>query len=181
MIEEYSASINLPSEVINNAKWIAEKAILVNIALGYKPEEIAAVSIYVACRRNRVPLLLKEVIRVAKTSKAKVRSLYRRIIHYLELKPPIPDPADYLVKRLAPTIKVSSDALANALEIINKAKNAGVLHGKNPSAVAAAALYLAMVNKSKKISISRLARLAGVTSVTVKNILKVITPIVKST
>ncbi|MEM0002044.1 MAG: hypothetical protein QW211_04025, partial [Desulfurococcaceae archaeon] len=120
-------------------------------------------------------------IRVAKTSKAKVRSLYRRIIHYLELKPPIPDPADYLVKRLAPTIKVSSDALANALEIINKAKNAGVLHGKNPSAVAAAALYLAMVNKSKKISISRLARLAGVTSVTVKNILKVITPIVKST
>ncbi|MGB9816779.1 MAG: hypothetical protein ACPLQS_04150 [Desulfurococcaceae archaeon] len=181
LIEEYSGYMNLPVDIINNAKLIAEQAIVIRIAQGYKPEELATVSIYIACRRSRIPLLFKEAVRIAKASKARVKSLYRRIIQHLNLKPPVPDPSDYLIKRLAPMINIDNDVLTQAIEIINKAKTVGILHGKNPSAVAAAALYLVLIGKNKRVSMSKLARLAGVTSMTVKNILKSIMPLVNYT
>lgn len=171
-IDEYSRKLRLPEALVNEAKLVAERAIRENIALGYKPEEIAAASIYVACRKNKVPFSFREIVNSTRVNRAKLGHLYKRIILYLNIKIPLPDPEDYLTKRLAPLLGVGSEVVSRAKEIIARLKAKGFTCGKNPGAVAAAAVYLASISLRQPVKISRLARASGVTSVTVKNVAK---------
>lgn len=148
-----------------------------DVALGYKPEEVAAVSIYVACRRNKIPLSFREVAEVTRVSRVKLGNLYKRILIYLNVKIPLPSPEDYLYKRLVPLLEVKNEVISRAKDIIEKLKNKGLASGKNPGAVAAAALYIASISLKQPVRISRLAKAAGVTTVTIKNVTKSLTRI----
>ncbi|MEM1843043.1 MAG: cyclin family protein, partial [Desulfurococcaceae archaeon] len=83
LIDDYASRLNLPVQVIIEAKLIAERSIVKDIALGYRPEEVAAVSIYVACRRNKVPLSFREVVKTTRVSRVKLGNLYKRILIHL--------------------------------------------------------------------------------------------------
>lgn len=176
-IDLYAGLINLPGDITYSAKLLAERAIKEDIALGFKPEEVAVATIYVACRSKSVPLLLKDLIIAAKVEASRVKGLYKRLLAHLSIKAPIPDPEIYLVKRLAPKLDVDEKTLQIALEIIKKAKENMLTQGKNPSGVAAAALYIALRRTNKPVSLSKLARTSSVTTVTIKNILKVLSTI----
>lgn len=159
----------MPEQLINDAKSIAEQSIVEGVATGYKPEEVAAASIYVACRKNKTPLPIKEIARMANVNSTKIVHLYRKILTYFNIKVPIPDPEIYLVKRIAPILGVGSEILTRAVEIIRKMKSKGLIGGKNPGALAAAALYVAALHQKQPVKISKLAKVAGVTSVTIRN------------
>lgn len=175
IIEDYSKSLSLPLELVSEAKLIAEKSIRNSIALGYKPEELAAASIYVACRARKIPLTFREVAKFTNVNRVKLGNLYKKIITMLDIKIPLPNPEDFITKRLAPLLGISSDIVSKALDIIKNIKNRGILAGKNPSAVAAAAVLIASRSLKQPVKISRLARVSGVTVVTVKNIAKSLT------
>lgn len=118
------------------------------------------------------------MIALARVEASRVKGLYRKIHRYMRVRAPIPEPEDYLLRRLAPALGVDTDTARKALEIIKKAKTNMLTQGKNPSGVAAAALYIALRNGRKPVSISRLARVSGVTTVTIKNILKILSSLV---
>ena len=56
-----------------------------------------------------------------------------------------------------------------AIELIQKAKKINAVVGKGPQGVAAAALYIASIMNIEKITQKELAKVAGVTEVTVRN------------
>ncbi len=56
-----------------------------------------------------------------------------------------------------------------AIKIIRNAKSRHATAGKDPSGLAAAALYIASKLKKEKITQKRLAKAAGVTEVSVRN------------
>ncbi|MEM4717587.1 MAG: transcription initiation factor IIB family protein [Desulfurococcaceae archaeon] len=173
-MDVYGNLANLSFDIISTAKFLAERAIKEEIALGFKPEEVAVTSIYIACRNHRIPLLLKDLIAMARVEASRVKGLYRKIHRYMRVRAPIPDPEDYLLRRLAPALSVDEEIARSALEIIKRAKTNMLTQGKNPSGVAAAALYIALRYRRKPVSISKLARVSGVTTVTIKNILKIL-------
>lgn len=175
LIDDYASRLNLPVQVIIEAKLIAERSIVKDIALGYRPEEVAAVSIYVACRRNKVPLSFREVVKTTRVSRVKLGNLYKRILIHLDVKMPLSSPEDYLYKRLVPLLEVKNEVVSRAKDIIEKLRNRGLAGGKNPGAVAAAALYIASLSLKQPVRISRLAKAAGVTTVTIKNVTKSLT------
>ena len=81
---------------------------------------------------------------------------------------PIDDPTDYVTK-IAEKARVSSDVEGLAIKIIRKAKNKHATMGKDPSGMAAAALYIASKRRKEKMTQKHLAKAAGITEVTVRN------------
>jgi transcription initiation factor TFIIB len=84
------------------------------------------------------------------------------------MRMPIDDPADYVTK-IAEKAKVSSEVEGLAIKLIREAKRKFATTGKDPSGLAAAALYIAARQKKEKLTQSRLAKAADVTEVTVRN------------
>lgn len=76
-----------------------------------------------------------------------------------------------------PLLEVKNEVISRAKDIIEKLKSRGLASGKNPGAVAAAALYIASISLKQPVRISKLAKAAGVTTVTVKNVTKSLTRI----
>ncbi|MEM4661709.1 MAG: hypothetical protein QXQ73_03385, partial [Desulfurococcaceae archaeon] len=108
-------------------------------------------------------------------SRVKLGNLYKRILIHLDVKMPLSSPEDYLYKRLVPLLEVKNEVVSRAKDIIEKLRNRGLAGGKNPGAVAAAALYIASLSLKQPVRISRLAKAAGVTTVTIKNVTKSLT------
>jgi transcription initiation factor TFIIB len=81
---------------------------------------------------------------------------------------PIDDPTDYVTK-IAEKAKVSSDVEGLAIKLIGEAKKKFATTGKDPSGLAAAALYISAKMLKEKMTQSRLAKAADVTEVTVRN------------
>ncbi len=84
------------------------------------------------------------------------------------MKMPIDDPIDYVTK-IAEKARVSSDVEGLAIKIIRDAKKKYATMGKDPSGLAAAALYIASKLKREKMTQKHLAKAAGLTEVTVRN------------
>ena len=86
----------------------------------------------------------------------------------LKIKMPIDDPIDYITK-IAEKAGISSDVEGLATKIIRDAKNKHATMGKDPSGLAAAALYIASKLKKEKMKQTHLAKAAKITEVTVRN------------
>jgi len=80
---------------------------------------------------------------------------------------PIDDPVDY-VSKIAENTGVSGEAQTLAVQIIREAKHRHITLGRDPSGLAAGAIYLACKLKDEKVSQARLAKAAKVTEVTVR-------------
>jgi transcription initiation factor TFIIB len=101
-------------------------------------------------------------------SQKEIARSYGVVVRNLEMKMPIDDPTDYVTK-IAEKAKVSSEVEGLAIKLIERAKKKFATTGKDPSGLAAAALYISAKMLKEKITQSRLAKAADVTEVTVRN------------
>jgi len=81
---------------------------------------------------------------------------------------PVADPTKG-VARIASMANLSEKTKRKAMEILNKAKIIGMVAGKDPMGLAAAALYLACVSNGEIRSQKDISVAAGVTEVTIRN------------
>ena len=112
---------------------------------------------------------MRELLKATGTDRFKFKGLYKRVLMFLNVRVPLSSPEDYLNKRLVPLLGIRDEDAARAKEIIAKLREMGHTCGKNPSAVAAAALYIASLSSREPMRLSKLARVAGVTPITIKN------------
>jgi transcription initiation factor TFIIB len=135
-------------------------------------------AVYAACRLSGLPRDLRDFERAYPLVKRKeVGHAYRLIVKMLNIKPPVPpDPSAY-VPKIAAKLNIDERAVREALNIIEEAKKRGgseVTAGKDPVGVAAAALYMACQETMQNVMQKEIARVAGVTEVTVRNRVKVL-------
>jgi transcription initiation factor TFIIB len=81
---------------------------------------------------------------------------------------PVDDPVDYVTK-IAETAGTSSEVEGVAIKLIQIAKIKKAIMGKDPSGLAAAALYIASRIRNEKIKQHQLAKAANITEVTIRN------------
>ena len=81
---------------------------------------------------------------------------------------PVADPTKG-ISRIASTANLSERTKRKAMEILNKAKKIGMVAGKDPMGIAAAALYLACISNGEIRSQKDISIAAGVTEVTIRN------------
>jgi transcription initiation factor TFIIB len=81
---------------------------------------------------------------------------------------PIDNPTKYISK-IASKTGLSQKTQNMAIELIHKAEKKNDVVGKGPAGMAAAALYIASIIRSEKVTQKELAEAAEVTEVTVRN------------
>ncbi len=167
-LRRLSEKLHIPSLVQEMAAVIYRKALNGDLIRGRCIAVIVAGSLYAACRFTKIPRTLNEITEASLRDHKDIARAYRMIVRNLEMKMPIDNPLDYVTK-IAEKAGVSSDAEGLAIKIIRDARSKHATMGKDPSGIAAAALYIASKIKKEDITQSRLAKAADLTEVTIRN------------
>jgi len=138
MCAHLNVSDNIKEEC---ARWY-RKCVNKGIVRGRSIESVIAAIIYLVSRNHHVPKTLEELREVSGVKKKDIGRSYRTICRRLNLRMPVITAADY-VPRLASQMKVSGKTEAKAIEMLEKARRMGIIAGKVPISIAAAAIFLA--------------------------------------
>jgi transcription initiation factor TFIIB len=169
----YTDKLNLPHPVAEQAMLIYRKALKAGLTSGRPIRNIVAGCVYTACRLSGLPRDLRDIERAYPVVKRKeVAQAYRLILKTLDIKPPAPlDPSAY-VPKIAAKLNIDERAVREALYIIEEAikrRGRGILAGKDPVGIAAAALYIACQETMQNVGQKDVSKAAGITEVTVRN------------
>jgi len=167
-LQRLSEKLHVPSSVQEMAAVIYRKTLNKGLVRGRTITAIVAASLYAACRFTKIPRTLKEITEASPQNLKEISRTYRMIVQNLEMEMPIDNPLDYVTK-IAEKAGVSSDVEGLAFKIIRTAKSKHATVGKDPSGLAAAALYMASKLKKEKTKQTHLAKAAGVSEVTIRN------------
>jgi len=166
-LKKFSEKLSVPGVVTAEAASICMKGLERGLTRGKPLAQIAASSLYAACREKEVPMTLDNLAAASGVGRKAVARWYRLLVTELDLKMPIADPAECLA-RVASRAKVDPKVEADALEILSKAVKAGITAGVYPQGLAASAIYLASLLDGQWLTQSAAAEAAGVREATVR-------------
>ncbi|OYT41131.1 MAG: transcription initiation factor IIB [Candidatus Altiarchaeales archaeon ex4484_43] len=141
-LDRMCAHLNIAQNIKEEcARWY-RKCVNKGIVRGRSIESVIAAIIYLVSRRHQLPKTLRELEEVSGVKKKDIGRSYRTICRRLRLRMPVVTAADY-VPRLASELGVSGKTEAKAIEMLERARKRGIISGKVPISIAAAAIYLA--------------------------------------
>jgi len=167
-MDKLKDKLGLTDAVIEKAAYIYRKAMEKKLVRGRSIQGLVAACIYASCRNTETPRTLDDIARGINIRRKDVARCYRLIFRELELKMPVVDPVKG-VSRIASIADLSEKSKRKAIMILNKAKEIGIVAGKDPMGIAAAALYLACISTGEVKSQKDISIASGVTEVTIRN------------
>ncbi len=165
LINGIGENLNLPSQVLDNAYINYKKAVKRKLIRGRSIQQVAAATVYLACRLCGINRTLEEVAEAASLKKKDVGKQYRFIVKEFEYWNIPQQKASNYVSRLCSSMEQEEISY----KILNAAKKANLTSGRGPIGIAAAATYIAGVLCGKKVTQREIAERAGVTEVTIRN------------
>ena len=167
-MDKLGDKISLPSSVIEKAAYIYRKAIEKKLVKGRSIQGLVAACVYAACRNTETPRTLEDIASGINIRRKDVARCYRLIFRELDLKIPVADPVKG-VSRIASIAGLGEKTKRKAIELLNKAKKIGMVAGKDPMGIAAAALYLSCISGGENKTQKEISIASGVTEVTIRN------------
>lgn len=167
-LDRLTDKIRVPSSVKEQAALTYRKALDKGLVRGRSILAIAAASLYAACRFTQTPRTLKEISEASLVKKKDIARCYRLLLRELEIKMPMADPIRY-VPKISSRIGIDEKIQQTAIDLLHKADEKKIIAGKDPTGMAAAAIYISCVMKNTKRTQKEIAEAAGVTEVTVRN------------
>src|SRR3989338_3913174 len=158
----------LNDAVVEKAAYIYRKAMEKKLVRGRSIQGLVAACLYASCRNTETPRTLDDVAKGINIRRKDVARCYRLIFRELELKMPVVDPVKG-VSRIASIAELSEKSKRKAVAILEQAKKIGMVAGKDPMGIAAAALYLACISTGEVKSQKDISIASGVTEVTIRN------------
>lgn len=167
-MDKLKDKLALTDAVIEKAAYIYRKAMEKKLVRGRSIQGLVAACLYASCRNTETPRTLDDIAKGINIRRKDVARCYRLIYRELELKMPVVDPVKG-VSRIASIAKLTEKSKRKAVEILEKAKKLGIVAGKDPMGIAAAALYLACISTGEVKSQKDISIASGVTEVTIRN------------
>ncbi|MEM0183500.1 MAG: hypothetical protein QXU93_07950 [Thermoproteus sp.] len=164
-IKRLKDAVGIPTSCVIRALGIYKRALEEGAIRGCSPEAVATAVLYMACRMLKIPRSLDEFKRFIKVPKIEVGRCYRDLLTNLNVKMPLDDPVLY-VYRVAERLGLTNEEVKRIVEIVEKAKKAGIARGRRPASVAAAATWLAVQGVTQE----QVASLFGVAAETVRSV-----------
>jgi len=168
MLNRLQDKIGVSDNTKDLAAYIYRKAAEQKITQGRSLQAVAAASMYAACRNSNTLRTLKDISEITDIKRKKISQSYRAIVKQLDLKIPVVDQTLCILK-ISNNLGVSARTKNLALEIIKKAEEIGLLAGRDPIGISAAAIYYSCLIKKEIFSQSQVADASGTTAVTVRN------------
>jgi transcription initiation factor TFIIB len=167
-MDKLKDKLALTDAVIEKSAYIYRKAMEKKLVRGRSIQGLVAACLYASCRNTETPRTLDDIAKGINIRRKDVARCYRLIFRELELKMPVVDPVKG-VSRIASIAELSEKSKRKATAILNQAKEMGVVAGKDPMGIAAAALYLACISTGEVKSQKEISIASGVTEVTIRN------------
>jgi len=167
-LDRISSYLGLPENIRESAALIYRKCVEKGLIRGRHIESVVAAVLYAICRDYGIPRTLDEIANIAGAEKKEIGRTYRFIMHELEMKVPLTDPRQY-ISRFVAALKLSGKVQEIAIKLLQKAISKGLVSGRGPTGVAAAAVYIASAIVGERRTQKEVAEVAGVTEVTIRN------------
>ncbi len=167
-LDRVASYLGLPDDIKESAALLYRRAVKEELIRGRLIESIVAAVIYAICRINGIPRTLDEIAKSSGIEKKEIGRAYRFLKAELNLKVPLTNPT-YYVQKFATSLNLSGDVQKKAIFLIKKAVKKGLISGRGPTGIAAAALYIASAMVGEKRTQKEVADVAGVTEVTIRN------------
>ncbi|MCS7136452.1 MAG: TFIIB-type zinc ribbon-containing protein [Nitrososphaerota archaeon] len=160
--------LGLPTNIMETASLIYRKVVKTSAMRGRSIRNTAAAAVYLACKQCGIPRMLSEIAMALNLNKKEITKCYRFLIKKLNIAPLSPDTKLY-VSRFVNNFRVRGDVERVAIELLEHARTCGLIDGRGPVGLAAAATYLAATLMGYKITQREVAEVARVTEVTIRN------------
>ena len=160
--------LNIPESLVEAAALLYRKTVEKGLIRGRLIEAVVSAILYTVCRTYHVPRTLNEMAEASGLTKKEIGRTYRFLVRELKLDVPLTNPIHY-IPRFASELNLSGEVQEKGREIIKKAINQGLISGRGPTGVAAAAVYIAGLLKGERRTQKEVANVAGVTEVTIRN------------
>ncbi len=167
-LERIQDKLGVSDNVKETAAYIYRKAVEQKITTGRQINSVVAASMYIACRNTQTLRNLKDISDVTNIKKRRLSQSYRAIVKQLDLKIPVVNQTDYIMK-ISNILKISRKTQNLALQILQKVDELDMLAGRDPVGIAAASIYYSNLIINEGFSQIQIATAAGVTAVTIRN------------
>ncbi len=167
-LDRLSSQIGIPRGVKETAAVLYRRAIERKLIRGRSIEAMIAAAVYAACRERKVPRTLDEIARHSRVNRKELGRCYRLILRELEIIIPQSNPTDF-IPRFGTELTLSGRTQRKAAEIVALARDKGITAGKDPTGLAAAAIYISAILEGERRTQREIAEVAHVTEVTVRN------------
>lgn len=167
-LRRIASYLNIPEDMIQAAGLLYRNAVKKGLIRGRLIEAVVAAVLYTVCRAYHVPRTLNEMAEASGLTKKEIGRTYRFLVRELKLDVPLTNPIHY-IPRFASELQLSGEVQEEGRKILEEAINKGLISGRGPTGVAAAAVYIAGLLKGERRTQKEVANVAGVTEVTIRN------------
>jgi transcription initiation factor TFIIB len=169
-LDRLASQLSLPRNIVETAALVYRKAVDKKIIRGRGIDSMVAASVYSAARIRRIPRTLDEIADNSSVSKKDLAKSYRHLVLKLGINIPLADPMDYIA-RFGTQMRLSGLTQREAIGILKKANERGITAGKDPTGLAAAAIYIAGIKNAgeERHTQREISEVANVTEVTIRN------------
>jgi transcription initiation factor TFIIB len=167
-LNRVASRMGLSESIRESSALLYRKCVENGLIRGRQIESVVSAVIYAICRQYGIPRTLDEISVVADIPKKEIGRTYRLITRGLNIQIPLTNPR-YYVSRFVTELNLSGKAQEQAINILNAALQKGLVSGRGPMGVAAAAVYIASVITEERKTQKEVADVAGVTEVTIRN------------
>lgn len=167
-LDRMASNLDLQKNLRECSAKIYRDAVEAHLIRGRSIEGVAAASLYAACRMFKIPRTLNEIAEVARVDKKEIGRSFRFISNELNLNLNPTKPLDYLTRFIS-ELDLSQECEIIAKKVVKMAEVRGLTSGRGPTGVCAAAIYAASILAKERRTQRRIATVAIVTEVTVRN------------
>ncbi len=171
--------MGLPKQIREDAAVLYRRASNANLARGRSIMELAAASVYAACRQSDVPRTLEEVSEHDSLDKRVIGRAYRDMARELHLSLRPQTAEDYL-SRFCNRLDLGQEVHRMCLDIAERIRGKRMASGVTPTGIAAAIIYIACLELDVEKTQKSIGSVCGVTEVTLRNRYKEIRAILES-
>lgn len=168
-IRDAAAALGVPAETAETAKTVFRRYDDQRDGPPNSVRTTGAAALYVACKVERVPRTVDEVVAAADAERTTLLRRAKGVTSALGIDLSGFADATQYVERYADELSLPQAVADRAVDIVDYCEDAGVAGGKSPSGWAAAAVYNAAVEADLDVRQDTLTELADVTHVTIRN------------
>ncbi len=162
------SKLGLSDAVIERASLFYRKASERNLIRGRTVKGIAGACLYASCRDLEHTRTLKEIAQHLGIGRKDLARSYRLLFRELGFVVSIADPIKSISK-IASKVGLKEKTVRKAVYVLDMAQDAGIVAGKNPEIIAAAAIYAACIITGENKSQNEIAIAAGTSTVSIRN------------
>ena len=168
MLDGIGTKLGLPEAVIEYTAYLFRKVAAKKILTGRSTSAMICAVTYIACRSLNTPRTLQDISDAGNIKKKNLQRTYRFLAKELDIYPQAYNPIEF-VTRISKSLSLSEKTERLAFKILKLAKEQKVSTSKNPMAMAAAAVHLASILNSEKISQLKISKVSQISAVTIRD------------